>query len=334
MKATEKSRIGRTDLFVTKLGLGGAPFGGLHEDVQRTKALESILSALDLGIGYLDTAPLYGGGKSESFFGEALKGIERTDYVISTKVGRIIESDFSHNSDESLNSFVNIPNVQSIYDYSRDGILKSLEDSLKRLNLEYVDMALIHDADNHMYQALNETIPVLEELRSEGVVKAIGCGMNHVDPLIQFARHGDFDVFLLAGRYTLLDQSGFEVLMPLCLEKEISIVLGGPYNSGLLASDLSDPYVRTKYFYEDTPPEVLSKARLIKDVCDRYSVPLKAAALQFGFGHPSVASTIPGARTLEEVTENFKMAEVIIPPELWIELVDQKLMPKNIPFPV
>ena len=122
--------------------------------------------------------------------------------------------------------------------------------------------------------------------------------------------------------------------MPLCLEKEISIVLGGPYNSGLLASDLNDPCVRTKYFYEDTPPEVLSKARLIKDVCDRYSVPLKAAALQFGFGHPSVASTIPGARTLEEVTENFKMAEVLIPPELWIELVDQKLMPKNIPFPV
>lgn len=333
MIPTEKSRIGETNVFVTKLGLGGAPFGGLHEDVERIEALESIVGAVDLGIGYLDTAPLYGGGKSESFFGEALKKLERSRYVISTKVGRVIESDFSQNSDESLNSFVNIPNVQSVYDYSRDGILRSLEDSLCRLNLDHVDIALIHDADNHMDQALSESIPVLEQLRTEGVVKAIGCGMNNVDPLIQFARNGDFDVFLLAGRYTLLDQSGFETLMPLCMQKKISIVLGGPFNSGLLAADLNDPYVRTKYFYEDTPPEVLSKARRMKAVCDRYSVPLKAAALQFGFGHPSVVSTIPGARTLDEVIENFNMVQIPIPSELWFELVDQDLIPNDVLFP-
>lgn len=334
MKPAEKSRIGKTNLFVTKLGLGGAPFGGLHEDVQRTQVVQSILGALDLGIGYLDTAPLYGGGKSESFFGEALKGIVRSDYVISTKVGRILEADFSKNSDESLNSFVNIPNVHSIYDYSKDGILRSLEDSLQRLNLDYVDIALIHDADNHMDQALRESLPALEKLRSDGVVKAIGCGMNNVGPLIQFAKNGDFDVFLLAGRYTLLDQSGFETLMPLCLEKGISIVLGGPYNSGLLAADLSDTSVSTKYFYEDTPPAVLSKARSMKAVCDRYSIPLKAVALQFGFGHPSVASIIPGARTLDEVIENFNMAQIPIPSDLWLEFVEQNLIPKDVPFPI
>ena len=213
--------------------------------------------------------------------------------------------------------------MEPVFDYSRDGILRSLEESLQRLNLDRIDITYIHDADDHWEQAMGEAYPTLADLRSQGVVKAIGVGMNQWEMEARFAREGDFDCFLLAGRYTLLDQSSLAYLMPVGLEKNISLVLGGPYNSGILASDLGPG---ATYNYESAPVDIIEKARRIKAVCDRYAVPLKAAALQFGLLHPAVAATIPGPRSVTEVEENFRMAGHSIPGDLWTELKHEGLI--------
>ena len=215
-----------------------------------------------------------------------------------------------------------------VFDFSRDGVLRSLEDSLRRLDMDRIDIALIHDPDDHHDQAISEAFPALAELRSQGVIGAIGAGMNEWEALARFAVEGDFDCFLLAGRYTLLDQSGLAELLPLCEQRGISVILGGPYNSGVLASDLSGS---ATYFYAATPPEVLLRAREIKTVCDRHEVPLKAAALQFGLAHPAVAATIPGAQSVAEVEENVAMVQLPIPGALWDELRGQHLIPAEAP---
>ena len=249
----------------------GYCLGAGMEMVGRMMSDPSFLEkAMDLGIQYMDTAPLYGTGKSEHFYSEALAGVNRDDFVLSTKVGRVLNPSDSPASD---GVHVSLPPLRAAFDFSRDGVLRSLEESLQRLKLDRVDILFIHDPDDFHEQAVNEAFPALAELRSQGVIKAIGVGMNFWEPLAQFAREADFDCFLLAGRYTLLDQSGLTELLPLCLEKSMSIILGGPYNSGVLASDLSDD-AATTYFYRETPPEVLAKARRIKSVCDGHDVPL------------------------------------------------------------
>lgn len=208
--------------------------------------------------------------------------------------------------------------------------MRSFEESLERLGLDRLDVLLIHDPDDNYDRAIGEAYPTLADLRSQGLVKAIGAGMNQWQMLARFAREGDFDCFLLAGRYTLLDQSGLDELLPLCQEKGISVVLGGPYNSGVLASDLS----RSATFdYSTAPPEILGLARAIKSVCERHDVPLKAAALQFGLAHPAVAATIPGPRSLAELDENFRMASHPIPDDLWAELRHEKLISPDAPTP-
>lgn len=327
MDPLAKAEIGTTGLQVTRLGLGGAPFGGLFADVAQQRATESIAAGLDVGIRYFDTAPLYGSGKSERYYASALKGLDRDSYVLSSKVGRLLNPTNEAQTDDV---YMNLPPMEIVFDYSRDGVLRSIEDSLRRLELDRLDIVFIHDPDDFHDQAVNEAFPTLAELRSQGVIKAIGAGMNYWEPLAQFAREADFDCFLLAGRYTLLDHSGLIDLLPLCVEKNMSIVLGGPYNSGVLASDLSE---ETTYFYQSTPPEVLDLARNIKSVCDRHGVPLKAAALQFGLAHPAVAATIPGARSADEVRENFTMASFDIPADLWAELKHEKLIPDEAPTP-
>ena len=329
MDPLAKAQIGTTGIEVTRLGLGGAPFGGLFTDVEQRAAVDSIKTAMDLGIQYLDTAPLYGTGKSEHFYSEALAGLNRDDFVLSTKVGRVLNPADSPASDDVS---VNLPPLKAEFDFSRDGVLRSLDESLRRLKLDRVDILFIHDPDDFHEQAIREAFPALAELRSQGVIRAIGVGMNFWEPLARFAGEADFDCFLLAGRYTLLDQSGLAELLPLCREKSMSIILGGPYNSGVLASDLSDE-ARTTYFYRETPPEVLEQARRIKSVCDRHDVPLKAAALQFGLAHPAVAATIPGARSAAEVEDNLSMASFDIPADLWSELKHEKLIPEHAPTP-
>ena len=309
MNNLKMNQIGSSEIKVTDIGMGGAPLVSTEE----SNAIETLQTAYNEGIRYFDTAPYYGTGISEIYFGKFLSSVKRNSFVISTKVGRLIE------------------NQEIRFDYTREGILRSLDESLKRLNLDHIDIALIHDPDDHYRQALNESFPTLSDLKSQGIIKAIGCGMNQWQMLLEFANNADFDCFLLAGRYTLLDHSAMYSLMPKCLEKNISIILGGPYNSGILASDFKS---ESTYFYEPSPTKVTEKARLIKKVCDKYEVPLKAASLQFGLNHPSVVSTIPSPSNTNELKENLKMVNITINNDLWKELKDKKLIdlecPENI----
>lgn len=316
----DTTEIGGTGLRVTRLGIGGAPIGSLFRDVSDDDASATVKRGLELGLNYVDTAPLYGHGISEKRLGRVLKEVPRDSFVISTKVGRVLNPVDEEPVDPYYES---LPLMEPVFDYSREGILRSLDESLQRLNLDRVDIAYIHDADDHWEQAIGEAYPTLEDLRSQGVVRAIGAGMNQWEMEARFAREGDFDCFLLAGRYTLLDQSSLPKLVPLCKEKNIRLVLGGPYNSGILASDLSPG---AKYDYEAAPAAIIEKARKIKLVCDRHGVPLKAAALQFGLLNPVVAATIPGPRSVDEVEENFQMAQHPIPSDLWTELKHKALI--------
>jgi len=226
--------------------------------------------------------------------------------------------------------FADLPPLAEVFDFSRDGVLRSLESSLQRLKLDRVDILLLHDPDTHYDQAMQEAYPTLRELRSQGVVEAIGAGMNQWEMLLRFAKEGDFDCFLLAGRYTLLEQGALPQFLSYCREKGISVIIGGPYNSGILASDLTEG---AKYNYRDAPPEVLAKARRIKTICDQHGVPLKAAALQFVLAHPAVAAVIPGARTPQEVEENFRLLQHPIPAALWQDLKREGLLEATAPTP-
>lgn len=325
MNPLDTSEIGTTGVHVTRLGFGSAPIGNLFNNVPEEDAFTTIRHALKLGLNYLDTAPLYGHGNSEVRLGGVLPNVQRNSFVLSTKVGRVLNPVDTEPVDPLYQT---LPDLVPVFDYSRDGILRSLEESLKRLDLDHTDIAYIHDPDDHWEQAISEAYPALEELRSQGVVKAIGAGMNQWEMEARFSREGDFDCFLLAGRYTLLDQLSLDEFMPLCDEKNISVVLGGPYNSGILASDLGP---NTTYDYLVAPPEIVEKARSIKAVCDRHDVPLKAAALQFGLSHPAVAATIPGSRSVAELDENISMVRQPIPSDLWAELKHEGLIVADAP---
>ncbi len=339
MNTPETVQLGSTRLRLPRMGIGSAPLAGLYERVDEAEAVRTLRRAVELGASYVDTAPLYGYGRSERIVGRALSSLPRGDFVLSTKVGRILEpADEPPGGEE----FVDLPPLDPAFDYSRDGVLRSLEDSLERLGLDSVDVLYVHDPDggasandvftgpDHYRQVMEEALPTLAELRSEGVIGAVGVGMNGWQMLARFARDGDFDCFLLAGRYTLLDQSALPELLPLCESKNISVVIGGPYNSGILASDLSPG---APYFYREAPPDVLEQARRIRSVCDRHGVPLKATALQFCLAHPAVAAVIPGAKSVGEAEENCEMADFPIPSAMWEELRRDGLIPAEAPTP-
>ncbi|MDA4130480.1 MAG: aldo/keto reductase [Thaumarchaeota archaeon] len=313
MNPLNKKEIGRTGVNVTSLGLGGGGIGGLYTLVPERQAVSTVSKALELGIKYFDTAPLYGSGKSETAIGKAISGKKQSDELtISTKVGYLI-------SDELTS-----------YDFTSRAVQNSFENSLHRLGLKRVDIIFIHDPVDHYRDAITEAYPKLQELKSQGLLSAIGVGMNEWEMEERFAREGNFDCFLLAGRYTLLDQSALNSFLPLCEEKGISVIIGGPFNSGILASDLSEG---AKYNYENAPKEILAKARRINEICQKYGVPLKAAALQFVLAHPSVASVLSGARSPEEITENFEMIQFPIPAEVWRTLSEQGLIHSQAPLP-
>ena len=304
---------GKNPLPVTNFGLGTAPIGNLYQPVPDGDAIATIQAAYQGDIRLFDTAPLYGNGVSEMRVGEALTGIERSSYVLSTKIGRLVTA---------------TPGPLP-FDYSRDGILRSLEGSLTRLNTDHVDILHIHDPDNHQHEALETAFPTLADLRSQGVIKAIGAGMNQWQVLEHFARNADFDVFLLAGRYTLLEQTSLDFLK-LCQEKGIGIFLGGVYNSGILASDLQPD---AKYNYAAAPEPVLAKARAIKAVCDQQGVALNVAALQFARAHPAVTALVVGAVSPAEVQTNLQSLATPIPATLWTALHDQGLVEEAAPLP-
>lgn len=314
MKATDSRRIGRTSLQVTRLGLGGV---FLAIDAQPDEADGLIDRAAGLGVRYFDAAPMYGNGESERRYRGPLARLERSDFVISTKVGRRLEEDAAGTE-------------QWHFDFSRDGVLRTFESSLERLGVDRIDIVLVHDPDDHEDQAVREAFPTLIELREQGLVGAIGAGMNQWEMELRFARELPLDCFLLAGRYTLLEQDALTEFLPYCEANGISIIAGGPYNSGILASDLGDS---ASYNYRAAPPEMLERARAINAVCDRHDVPLKAAALQFILAHPALAAVIPGAASVGEVEENVRMVEAPIPAALWTELKEAGLLDPDAPTP-
>ncbi len=319
MRAIETREIGATGLTVTVLGIGGAPLGNDVADDEDDLAIAAIQHGYQAGIRYFDTAPIYGLGRSERRIGSALAGVPRDQFVVSTKVGRLLTPSVGHTGTTE-------PEIS--FDWSRDGVKRSLDESLQRLNMDHVDIALLHGPQDFYEESIREAYPALADLRAQGVIAAIGAGMNDWETPTRFAREADFDCFLVAGRYTLLDQSALDEFLPLCQEKGISVILGGPYNSGILASDLSP---EATYQYAKAPPEFLNRAKRIKSVCDLHGVPLNVAALQFRLAHPAVASTIPGVRSISEVEDNVRAIAHPVPERLWEQLKDQRILDQSAP---
>ncbi len=253
-----------------------------------------------------------------------LPSINRDDFVLSTKVGRLLER-----SERDDSFFKDARPFRPVLDYSYDGTMRSLDESRQRLELDRIDIALIHDPDDHHEEALEGAYRALDDQRSEGAIGAIGVGMNWSEPLARFAREADFDCFLLAGRYTLLEQDSLDDLMPAVTERGMSVIAGGVYNSGLLA----DPGPQAMYNYAPAPSELIDKALAIRDVCSSFEVPLRAAAIQFPLAHPSVATVVVGARTPAEVDDNLEMMACEIPSDLWAALKERGLMREEAPVP-
>jgi len=269
-------------------------------------------AAWEGGIRTFDTAPHYGLGLSERRIGAALRYRPRDEYVISTKVGRLLRpAEPPYGLDTE--GFAVPADQLRVFDYSADGVRRSLEASLGRLGLDRVDIALIHDPDSRGPQALREAYPALEKLRAEGCVGAIGVGMNHAAMLARFVTETDIDVVLVAGRYTLLDRSAADALLPAALERGVSVIAGGVFNSGLLAA----PGSGATYDYQAAPDSLISRARRLESVCARFGVPLRAAAARFPLTHPAVASVLIGARSAAEITDAIRLRELGIPAELW-----------------
>lgn len=311
--------IGKTDLQVTQLGLGSASLGFLYSPVDDSQAQATVHAALERGLRLFDTSPLYGAGAAEVRMGSVLSGILRESFVLSTKAGYDIEE----RPPDSLAEFPSDFYFEAPRDFSYDGILRSLERSLRRLGLDRVDIVHIHDPDDRFDEAMRGAYRALDQLRSKGVIRALGVGMNQAELLTRFAREGDFDCFLLAGRYTLLDQTGGDDLLPLCKKKGISVIAGGVYNSGILAQ----PEAQTPtYNYLPAEPHLVEKAYRIERVCSRHKVPLKAAAIQFPLTHPAVCSVLAGARSAPELMENYEMFQFPVPEDLWNELRTEGLL--------
>ncbi|MAN24717.1 MAG: aldo/keto reductase [Gemmatimonadetes bacterium] len=327
MKPTDNRILGSSGLAVTRLGLGCAAIGGLYGDISDDQATQVVKKALDLGLNLFDTAPLYGLGKSEQRLGDGLKGTKRDDYVLASKVGRLLEP----NDGQTNNSiFENEPPLKIKFDYSYDGVMRSLDASLERMGVDRIDIVHIHDPDNHWQEAIEGAYPALEKLRSEGTISAVSAGMNQWEMLSDFAREGDFDCFLLAGRYSLLDQSALHELLPLCVEKNIGIMAGGTYNSGILAKGARPG---ATYNYSEAPTDIVQKASAIEAIATRHNVNIKAAASQFVFAHPAITCIIPGTRQPERVEENFNLLTHTIPTDFWTELRTEKLIDPVAPLP-
>jgi D-threo-aldose 1-dehydrogenase len=299
---------------LTGLSFGAAALGNLFTAVTDAQARATVDAAWDAGIRAFDTAPHYGLGLSERRLGAALRERPRAEFVLSTKVGRLLEPVADPVGDDP-EPFAVPAAFRRVWDFSGDGVRRSIEASLERLGLDRIDTALIHDPDLHADQAIGEAFPALAKLRDEGVIGAVGVGMNQVGVPLRFVRETDIDVVLLAGRYTLLEHSGAELLDE-AAARGVGVVIGGVFNSGLLV----DPKPSSTYNYLAVPPDVLEEAVRLKGICERHDVPLRAAALRFPLRHPAVKSVLIGARSPEEVRDCVDMARLPIPDELWTEV--------------
>jgi D-threo-aldose 1-dehydrogenase len=321
--------LGHSGVGVTELSFGAAGIGNLYTTVTDHAARQTVDAAWEAGIRSFDTAPHYGLGLSEQRLGAALRDRPREAYTVSTKVGRVLEPVPEPHGDDLANGFAVPAADRRRWDFSADGVHRSLEDSLRRLELDQVDIVYLHDPDDHARQALGEAYPALEKLRAEGVLGAIGVGMNQAALPARFVRETDIDVVLLADRYTLLDHSGLQELLPAAAERGVSIVLGGVFNSGILA----DPHRATTFDYGAVPEDVLSRALRMHLICQKHGVSLRAAALRFPTGHPAVTSVLLGARSPEEVRDAAANAAAPIPGNLWRDLKDAGLLAASVPTP-
>lgn len=322
-------RLGSTDLWPTRLGLGLAPIAGLYSPVSEAQARATVDRAWEHGIRMFDTAPLYGFGRSEHRTGAALAGRPRAEYVLATKVGRRL-GPAGNGTDAGQEFWADAPrDLTAYFDFSAEGVRRGLADSLSRLGLPHVDVAHLHDPDDHWPQAAGDGHATLEQLRAEGTVRAVSAGMNQAGMLARFVRERRMDCVLVAGRYTLLDQSAGEELLPACAQRGVGVIAAGVFNSGVLA----DPRPGATYDYAPARPAVLARAQAIAAVCQRYEVPLRAAAVQFPLGHPAVTSVLVGARSPREVDEAVAAFEWRVPAALWRALRDQRLLPAGVPTP-
>ncbi len=305
-------RLGRSGLSVTELSLGGAAIGNLFTEVDDEAAAATIDAAWAGGIRTFDTAPHYGLGLSERRLGEALRHRPRSEYVLGTKVGRLLQPAQKPYGTDPEGFAVPATHTRT-FDFSADGVRRSLEASLRCLGLDRIDIALIHDPDDHGDQALRQAYPALERLRAEGTVRAIGVGMNQTALLTRFVTDTDVDTVLVAGRYTLLDQSAADALLPAALERGVAVIAGGVFNSGLLAA----PAAGARFDYQVAPAAVLARARELEAVCAQFGVPLRAAAARFPLRHPAVASVLIGARSAAEIADAVRLRDADIPSALW-----------------
>jgi len=328
-----KRRIGRTSVEVTELGLGCATLGGSRIAVSRQQAEAIVAAAWAAGVSYIDTAPFYGVGQAERCVGDAMRWVPRDEWVLSTKVGRLLRP--RRTAAEDTERRHPLP-FDPVYDYSYDAVMRSFEDSLQRLGLARIDILYVHDigvmqhgAEAHprlMRTLRDGGYPALEELRAAGTVGAIGIGVNEREVLLEAMEWGDWDAFLLAGRYTLLEQAPLEDLLPKCEKAGASIVVGGPLNSGILAG-------RDTWNYKTAPAEIVARVNAIEAVCNSHRVPLPAAALQFPLAHPAVAAIIPGPRNVEEFHANVRLLRHPIPAALWTDLRAAGLLHPHAPTP-
>ena len=330
-------RIG-SELTFTELGFGTAPLGNLYRAIGDDEAQAILDKAWEGGVRYYDTAPLYGLGLSETRLNRFLRGKDRNDYVLSTKVGRLLQA-CSSTDRTGVGKWFDVPIRREVYDYSYDGIMRSFEFSLERLGVDRVDILYVHDIDisNHgskeacaarIDEFMGSGFEAMISLRDQGVVQAIGGGVNEWEICQTLAERGDFDLFLPAGRYTLLEQEALESFLPLCESRGIGIVIGGPYNSGILASG---PKPGAFYNYDPAPEPVLEKVRRIEAVCRSHGVSLVEAAFQFPLMHPSVVAVIPGGQSVAQMESNLRVAAIAVPPALWTDLKDQGLMRADAP---
>ena len=341
MTSLRRRKVGKTNLEVTELGLGGAPMGGFRATISDAEAMALTDAAYEGGVRYFDTSPFYGYGRSELRMGAALRQRPRDEYVLSTKVGRVLHAmkpgekvpaDFRENG---------LPGFAPVFDYTYDGVMRSLEHSHLRLGLARIDIALIHDVDfwtikdrkildERFKTVMDSGFKALDELRKAGVIGAIGVGINESDTSLRFIQAGDFDCMLLAGRYTLLEQGGLEAFLPECVKRNVSVILGGPYNSGILTGGVKPG---ATHDYVAASASLIEKAQKIEAVCQRHGVELGAAAMQFPLFHPAVCAVIPGALSATEVKQNIARLSARIPVELWSELKRERLLDPAAPTP-
>lgn len=307
---------------VTPLGLGCAQLGNLYHAISDETARGVVERAWAEGIRYFDTAPHYGLGLSERRLGAALARYPREEFVLSTKVGRVLEPNPAGEGQRDEGMFDVPADYRRRWDFTREGVLRSLDDSLNRLGLDRVDIAYVHDPDDHFEDVVKGALPALVQLRDEGVVKAIGVGMNQTTMLAAFIRESDLDAVMVAGRYTLLSQPALDELLPLCEERGVSVMAAGVYNGGILATQTPG----TKYDYEDAPAELVARAERIATVCARHGVALPQAAIALPAMHPAVATVVVGAHSAEQVTANVVRSGAKIPVALWQDLIKEGLL--------